>query len=142
MANLTQTAANVAVGSVNTKITEVPLQAGEALTQGQPAYYKASDRKWYRGDANTSAETAGSNRPVVIVLTPAATNGHFVGAQSGLVNLGATLAVGTPYVISATTGAICPYADLVTGDYVTFLGVATTTSLIDFKPEYTGVQKP
>lgn len=142
MANLTQTAANVAIGGSNARTSE-PLQAGEPLTQGQPAYKKASDRKWYRADANVSAEAAGSVEPPVIVLTPAAAiDDWFVGVRRGPVKLGATLAVGTPYVISATVGAICPYADLVTGDYVTFLGFATSTSVLDLDVDATGVQKP
>jgi hypothetical protein len=76
-------------------------------------------------------------------MSPAATNGYFsVSKSNGQdVNLGATLAVGQIYVVSATKGAIAPYADLVTNDYVIILGVATTTSLLRQLFSPTGVQK-
>ncbi len=58
------------------------------------------------------------------------------------VNLGATLTVGTTYVVSATKGAIAPIADLTTLDYVTILGTASTTALLDFVVTSTGIVKP
>jgi hypothetical protein len=136
MANLSQTAANVKAGSAATRTQLV--QAGEAITQGQPCYL-ASDNKYYQCDANdtaTKAQTKG------IALTGAATDGYFLIAIDGLVDVGATLAVGMVYVVSATKGAICPYADLTTGDFVTILGVATTTALLDLDINISGVQKP
>jgi len=138
MANLSQTAANVAIGSQITRTRVV--QAGENLTQGQPVYLKASDGKYYRADANASAEAA---KAVGIVLTPASTNGYSViqEGSGGSVNLGATLTVGETYVVSATAGAIAPIADLTTGDYPCILGVATTTALIQTVYAYTGVPK-
>lgn len=139
MANISQTAANVAVGASTTSIGI--FQAGEALTQGQPAYKKASDQKWYRAGA-TTAEKAGSVTRPVIVLTPVATNGYFVGAKSGAVNLGATLTVGTRYAISATDGAIAPEADITSTQYVTSLGVASTAALLALDPQVTGIARP
>lgn len=138
MANLSQTAANVAIGSQITRTRVV--QAGENLTQGQPVYLKASDGKYYRADANASAEAA---KAVGIVLTPASTNGYSViqEGSGGSVNLGATLTVGETYVVSATAGAIAPIADLTTGDYPCIIGVATTTALIQTVFAYTGVPK-
>lgn len=138
MANLSQTAANVAIGSQITRTRVV--QAGENLTQGQPVYLKASDGKYYRADANASAEAA---KAVGIALTPASTNGYAViqEGSGGSVNLGATLTVGETYVVSATAGAIAPIADLTTGDYPCILGVATTTALIQTLFAYTGVPK-
>lgn len=138
MANLSQTAANVALGSATTRTRVV--QAGEAVTQGQPVYLKTSDSKYWKADANASADTA---KAVGIALTPASANGYLViqEGSGGLVNLGATLTVGETYVVSATSGAIAPIADLTTGDYPCILGVATTTALIQTVYAYTGVPK-
>jgi len=138
MANLSQTAANVALGSQSTRTRVV--QAGEAITQGQPLYLKASDGKYYKADANLSAEAA---KGVGIAMTPASTNGYLVMQEGsgGSVNLGATLTVGETYTVSATAGAICPIADLTTGDYPCILGIATTTALIQTLFAYTGVPK-
>ncbi len=135
MANLSQTAANVAVGSAGTRIRNG--QAGESITQGQPVYL--SSNKYYRCDANVQAKSRADG----IALTPAATDGYFILQEGvgGFVNLGATLTVGETYVVSATVGAIAPIGDLTTGDYPCILGVATTTALMQTVYAYTGVPK-
>ena len=137
MANLSQTAGNVAVGASST--VTVTLAAGETITQGQPVYQKSSDLLYYKADANASLEAAGSS---YIALTPASASGYFVAVKSGLMNLGATLTVGTTYVVSATAGAICPIVDLTTGDYVTILGTASTSALLSVDITATGIVKP
>ena len=136
MADITQTAANVAAGSSTTRVQLV--QAGEAITQGKPVYL-ASDGKYYQTDANDTAVKAQAKG---IAVSPASTDGYFLMSVDGLINLGATLAVGQVYVVSATKGAIAPYGDLTTNDYVTILGVATTTALLDINILVSGVQKP
>lgn len=136
MANITQTAANVSAGSAATRVQLV--QAGESITQGMPVYL-ASDGKYYQTDANDTAVKAQAKG---IGVSPAAIDGYFLMAVDGLINLGATLAVGQVYCVSATKGAIAPYGDLTTNDYVTILGIATTTALIDINIVISGVQKP
>jgi len=135
MADLTQTAANVGIGS-DTEFIRV--QVGEAVTQGQPGYRGASN-KWFQTDANLSAAAAAAEG---IFMTPAATDGYAIVAVGGDVNVGATLAVGETYVVSRTKGKICPVGDLTTGDYVTHLGVAKSTSLMPLNPQASGVPKP
>lgn len=136
MANLSQTAANVAAGGNNVAFALV--QAGEAVTQGQPVYQSTSTLKYLQTDAN---DTAAKAVAAGIALTPAASDGYFILARSGPVNLGATLAVGTLYAVSATKGAICPVADLGSSEYVTLLGIATTTALLDLRISVSGIQK-
>lgn len=138
MANLSQTAANVAVGSLATRTRVV--QAGEAITQGQPVYLNTATAKYLRTDANASATAAEAKG---IALTPASTDGFFVMQEGagGYVNLGATLTVGETYTVSATAGAICPIGDLTTGDYPCILGIARTTALIQTVYAFTGIAK-
>ena len=136
MADLSITAANVKAGSASTRVQLV--QAGEAITQGMPVYL-ASDGKYYQTDANDTAVKAQAKG---IAVTPASTDGYFLLAVDGLVNLGATLAVGQIYVCSATKGGIAPYADLTTNDFVSIVGIATTTALLDINLLVSGVQKP
>jgi hypothetical protein len=138
MANLTQTAANVAIAGVGARVKVV--QVGEGVTQGQPAYLNVSDAKYYQADANASATTA---QAVGIFLTPASTNGYAVLAEGAgiTINLGATLVVGETYVVSATKGAICPIADLTTGDYPCIIGTAVSTSAIVTSFYFSGVAK-
>lgn len=143
MADISQTAGNVAIGASTTR-TQI-VQVGEAVTQGQPLYQDATNSKYYRCDAN---DTAAKARVAAIALTAAALDGFALVALPGsgpgrsLVNLGATLTVGEIYVISSNVGRIAPEADLATGHYVTVLGVATTAALLDFQPVISNVQVP
>lgn len=141
MANLSQTAANVAVGASTTPTRLV--QFGEAVTQGQPLY-QHTDGKYYQCDANDGVAKA---LAAAIALTPGAIDGYGIVALPSstpgrsIVNLGATLAVGTAYAVSATKGAIAPLADIGSGEIVTVLGVATTTALLDFQPSISNTAK-
>ncbi len=137
MADLTVTAANVAIAGEDARIRKV--QAGEAVTQGQPCYLKSSDGKYYKADADLSADASAA---AGIVITPASADGYFVIAESGPVNVGATLTVGETYAVSATAGGIAPIGDLVTGDYPTILGTATTASKLVLSINASGVAKP
>lgn len=140
MTAVSQTAANVAIGSSTTRLRVV--QVGEAITQGMPLRLETGDSKYYKSDANASAAAASCDG---IALTPASTDGFVVMALPGSgsqVNIGATLTVGTTYAVSPTAGAIEPLADITTGSWVTVLGTASTTSLLNFVVDNTGVQKP
>jgi len=134
MANISQTAANVAPGSLDLKIEKVTY--GESVTQGMPLYQSTADSKWYQCDANDGIAKAACNG---IAMSAGATDGPgFVGLPSttqgmALINLGATLAVGTMYGISATKGAIAPIADIGTGEFPTSIGFAVTAALLDFQ---------
>lgn len=133
MANLTQTAANVAIGGASVPTRRV--QYGEAISQGQPIYQSSADSKYYLSDANVEARASCD----AIALTPGGLDEYGIVAlpsnetDKSLVNLGATLVVGETYVVSATAGAIAPIADLTTGDYPVILGSAKTASLLDFQ---------
>jgi hypothetical protein len=132
MADLSITAANVAVGSQSTRLQIV--QVGEAVTQGQPLYRDTTTDKYLKADANV----AGKIQVAGIALTPASTDGYVVMATGGLVNLGATLVPGTIYVLSDTVGGIMPTADLSSGDYVVILGTATSATLLSLSIQVTG----
>lgn len=141
MANLTITASSVAV-STNAKISRLPLIAGEPLTEGCMAYLKTSDRKYYKTDANLSAEASGYGTAVVFVVTPASgADAGFVGIESGPVTVGATLVQGETYALSRTAGLICLVSDLVSGDYSTTIGVASSTTVLDLNIQASGYAK-
>jgi hypothetical protein len=136
MAALTQTAANVGVGSVTSPVRTV--QVGEAVTQGQPGYRDETTGKYFVGDADDADKDA----IAVVFLTPAALDGYAVAAfPDAKVNLGATLVVGTAYYLLAS-GSIGLHSDISSGDYVTCLGIAETAALLLFNPQVSGVAKP
>jgi hypothetical protein len=115
------------------------VQVGEAVTQGQPAYLNSTDVKYYQADADASAAAA---NVAGIFLTPAAADGYAVLATLGPINVGATLTVGESYYASDTKGGIKPSADLASDDWVTLLGIATTTSKLELSIQVSGVQVP
>ena len=137
MANLSITPANVGTAAQGPKPRVV--QCGEAVTQGQPLYLN-SDGRYYQADANASATAA---RATAIALTAAGANGWPTIAEGAghTLNLGATLAVGETYCVSATKGAICPIADLTTGDFPCIIGTAATTTSLVTLFSFAGVAK-
>jgi hypothetical protein len=134
MANLSQTAANVRIRSAGPIGTGV---CGETLTAGQPAYESAG--KWYRAGAAGSAALANAQRIVIVGGT--ADTPCILAVPGCAVDLGATLAIGETYVVSATVGAIAPVADLVSTNRVTVLGIASTANSLTFRPVASGIQK-
>ncbi len=137
MADLSQTRANVKLAqSANARSRT----AGETISQGMPYYIKSSDNLAYQCDANVTVDEANA---VGIAMTPASANGAFWGVEDRdvLIDLGATLAVGTVYAVSATKGAIAPIADITTGQFPTVLGVATTTANLKLNIQPAGVAK-
>lgn len=136
MANLTITAANVSM----TNSTEVDVGiAGEALTPGQPVYLDESTDKWMKAESGDLQAKAKAGR---IVMTPAAANARVLLASDGIVNIGATVVPNTVYVLSATSGLLCPLADLVATDWVTIIGIANSTSTLKLTIDPQGYQTP
>jgi hypothetical protein len=134
MADLSQTPANVRLRSQGPIGIGI---CGETLTAGQPAYEAAG--KWLRAGAASTAAIANAQR---IVLVGGTIDTPCILASPGcVVDLGATLAVGETYVVSATAGAIAPIGDLVSTNRVTVLGVASAANSLTFRPVVSGVQK-
>lgn len=142
MAAITVTAANVNIGDLNVRLDRVT--GGEAITQGMPVYKSTATNpaKYYKADSNASAAAATA---VGIALTACSGDGAYFVMMSGnevLINLGATLVVGTTYCVGSTAGQIVPIADLTTGDYPFILGTATTAALLKTAFAGAGVAKP
>jgi len=122
MANLTITA-----GSVDWLSGTRPIDGygGATITRGQVLYLNSSLR-YVLADASsaTTAAVAG------IAVTDGTNGGIMKVAMAGArINIGATTIAGTPYVLSATAGGICPYADLLPTEIpnLLFWGTGTAT---------------
>lgn len=134
MADLAQTAASVHAHS-GASIRLV--QAGESITPGQPVYKLAADGKYYKAVATSEAPAVAEG--IALGYAPADTN-WFPLLYDGDIDLGATLAIGQTYVVSANAaGAIALESDLGTGEYVTILGVATAADKLALKIQATGI---
>lgn len=119
MADLTQTATSV-VGYGE----QLHGKLGGTVAAGMPVRQQ-TDLTWI---ASTDATSAGSDVGG-IALSGGASGQPFTYQKTGNINLGATLAVGKVYVLS-TAGAIAPVDDIAGGEFVTVLGIATTTALM------------
>ena len=133
MADLTPVAADVMAASAATTADGV---AGEAITAGQVLYNSAS--KAMKADDTTAAKAAAAG----IALNNAALDQPIKYITRGGIDLGCLLVVGTVYGVSDTAGGICPIADLGSADFVTILGIATTTSNLELDIKRSGVAIP
>lgn len=132
MANLSITAANVKPGAgarINRKYN-----AGATVTQGQPVYLDAAN-KWQLADCNSA--TAAARVADGIALNGASADQPLAVQTGGDITLGAALTNGTDYFLSGTAGAICPRADLTTGDYPCRLGMAVSATVLRLNPSAT-----
>lgn len=129
MTALTVTAANVVpvlTGNYPAQIDRSRL-AGETITAGQAVYVNSSDGKVYKADADASAAAA----TAVGIAVAGASAGQPIAVQTGgdLI-AGATLTANTAYIVGSTAGAINPIADITTGWYACFLGIAISASVL------------
>jgi hypothetical protein len=125
MADLSITAANVLAGS-GAKTTSGT--AGATVTAGQVLYYDSATSSYKLAD--TDSATVAARSPAGIALHAAASGQPLTILQSGLITIGATVAVGVSYWLSGTAGAICPVADVAPGDYPVIIGIGVSTSVL------------
>lgn len=131
MSDFSQTAASVIPGS-NAK--RKPVTLAETVTAGQIGYITTSGTAG-KADANDADkhvvagyfETGGATGQRVNLIT-----------EDDDATLGITFAIGDIAILSATAGGIAPAADAATGMRVTSLGVAKSTSKLNFRPVASG----
>ena len=139
MADLSITEGNVALSTETARI--IPITFGETLLKGELAYKNTSDGLYWKADSDAVATA----KVAVLVLVGGAASAIGIGALPGAsVSLGAILTAGTNYVLSSNAGKICAISDgnHATGDYITHVGTASTTSVLQFRVNATGIVKP
>lgn len=125
MAAITITAANVAWVSGAVLGDQI---AGGAFTAGQ-VVYQADNGTWLKAQGDGSAVEAGANNLGVALFTSDASGARGSIAVSGaIISYGAVLTAGLIYIIGDTAGSVYPSADAGSGDKVTVLGLAISTS--------------
>jgi hypothetical protein len=137
MADLVITPGNVVAGANAVKVQGI---AGEGITAGQPVARDSITRKLLRADNN--AANADLRTPVGIALHAASLDQPLMFQTEGDINLGAALTVGVPYFLGDAPGGISPLADLTSGEFVTLLGIASTTSNFKLKILASGAAVP
>jgi hypothetical protein len=134
MADLVITAANVVSGT-GARIAEGT--AGVALTAGQVVYLDSATSTYKLADNDSG--TAAARSPKGIALHAAAAGQPIAVHTKGPITIGATVAASGIYVLSSTAGAICPAADLGSGDYTSIIGLGTSTTVIEVNIMEAGV---
>ena len=137
MATLSITAGSVLKGAGSA--TDASRLAGATITAGQSLYIDSSNT-YQLADADFTAGAKAECKG--ISLGGAASGQPLVVLTAGLITIGATVAVGTLYAVSATAGGICPIGDLTTGAYPCVIGFAVSTTQILVAFSYSGVAIP
>ncbi len=133
MADIAITAANVLPGSTARNEDGI---AGETITAGQLVYRAAATGKFMKADANGATEA----KAVRGVALNGASNGQPLRIQKkGLITIGGTLTAGVSYYLSDTPGGLCPLADVGVGEDFSFVGIASSTTVLNLNPTASGV---
>lgn len=136
MADLSITAASVVPSANARRISRV---AASTITAGQVVYQLT---------AGTVAPADANGASPLFNVLGIAENGGGAGQRISVITedpalaIGATVAIGDVFILSATAGGIADVADAAAGYYVTVLGVAVSTSAINFKPIAAGAAIP
>ena len=141
MADLTITDANVVADSSTSGVSQptVGTCGPVALTPMMPVYQDGG--VWKKADANGNATRA---QATAVTLNSASPGQPVALLSGGGLNPGATVVVGKQYVVSHNSGKVAPVDDLITADYVWYLGFADTAShlVLNIGAQGALVQKP
>lgn len=109
--------------------------SGAAITAGQPVYVANGIASLAKADTAPHAAANG------IAVTSAPGAGQPVLVQGGgSITFNACFTKGLVYVVSAANaGGIAPFGDLSSGNYVTILGVALSTTVLSLNINASGI---
>lgn len=133
MADLVITAASVLRADNNSTVYNGT--AGGTITAGMVVYQDSADSELKATDADAAATATVKG----IALHGASDGQPLQIITEGNLTLNAVLTKGVVYYMSTTAGGIAPVADLAAGDYISVLGVATSTTNLYVKIINSGV---
>lgn len=141
MANLSITRQNVAITQWFSSALEI-VTIGEAVTQMQPLYRATAGgfgAIYYKAEAG---DTQAKSVVTHLAMTPGAAGDKVIAVRDGIIVSGGTMVQDLDYYLSATSGAICPYADLVSTDWIVKIGRAISETVFGVSIQNTGTQIP
>lgn len=112
--------------------------AGATILAGQAVYLNETSKRYGLAD-NNAATPPEIKIPKGIALHGASNGQPLAVLRSGEVTIGATLVAGSDYYLGDTPGGICPKADVLTGETVTLIGLAKSTTVLTVNIQRTGV---
>lgn len=125
---------SIVAGTVNYDRQTVSGTAGENVTAGQIVYFKTSDQKWWKTDADAAATAQGVKIGIAQGNILANASGTFL--IGGLDSNQTGLSAGSIYFLSGTAASLATTP----GTFRRFVGVAVSTTSIFFDPENSGVE--
>lgn len=133
MADISITAASVTAASDARKIY---VTAGGTITAGMPVYKDTADNNKYKAcDANAAASAVCAG----VALNGSSDGQPLTVCEEGDVTYNAVLTRAEIYCVSENAGGIAPKADVGTGEYMSVIGVAISTTVLRVKPINSGV---
>ncbi len=130
---LTITSANVELASSNRPITK---QAGEAISAGTPVYLDTTTNKVMAADVSATA----SAQVIGVALTNANADEDYIAiVNAGDIVSGGTMVKGQMYY-ALQSGGVGLFSDLISGDEVTAIYRAISTSVARVNVEVSGVE--
>lgn len=134
MAAVTITSSNVTLVSGNALHGQ---KVDKAAGAGKVVYFDSTTGKWSRAQGDGTEAEAGQYGLGVLLSSTAGDNQiTSVAVEGCIVSYGAIFAAGGVYIIGDTPGDIYPFADAGSGDQVTVIGLAISTSQLMIKPIY------
>lgn len=133
MVDITITPANVKKGT--DAQTEQGI-AGATITAGQ-AVWRDTGNKYQLADNNHA--TTAARTPRGIALHAAFLDQPLQIQRSGDITIGATVTAGAAFYLSDTPGGICPVADVGSGENVSLIGLAKSTTVLTIDIQAPGV---
>ena len=130
MADISVTASAVIAASTAPKESGI---GGATITAGQMVALDDVTGKYVLADADGSATI---RVPRGMALNGCSDGQPLTIAKGGDITMNAVLTAGVSYFLSPTPGGIAPRADVLTGDYVTHLGIAKSTTVLALDIQY------
>jgi hypothetical protein len=124
MADLSITASAVIAGADSVQESGT---FGATVTPAQ-AVYRDTDGTLKLADSNGASSLI--RTPIGLALHGGSASQPARIHKSGDLTVGSILTPGVAYYLSDTPGGICPYADLASGEYPTFIGIAKSASVL------------
>lgn len=133
MADFTITASNVVPSALTLKLEGT---AGATIAAGQAIIEVNGEIVLADASAAATANVLG------IAVNSAADGQPIKWIAFGDLVIGSGFTVGTRMFLSATAGALCPYADLVTGDSIVYVGTVKTATTLSVNIHNVGALVP
>jgi hypothetical protein len=133
MADITMTAASIVPVSGNANNVFEYGISNAAIAAGQTVYYDPTTGLYGLFDTDSATVAVHTLRGLAVSSAPAA-GAAVVVQTAGTCAVGSVLTAGRVYCgCAGTAGGVAANADLASGDYIHSLGIAISTSVLEFK---------